>query len=178
MTDSYDVVAGRWPEAYNEIVLVLDDKNSVPSTVLYQLGVLSDEEYKEIQDALEAGEEAPEPSWSYDDLMGKTFQLVPACNYYVDNGDGTFTDVHDDPSYQQELYDGGIPLTVSGIIRPQDGSENASIQTNLAYTPRADGLSHRSHRSERRCQSAGSQPRDERAHRRGIHSVRRCCESS
>ena len=134
VTDSYDVVAGRWPEAYNEIVLVLDDKNSVPSTVLYQLGVLSDEEYKEIQDALEAGEEAPEPSWSYDELMGKTFQLVPACNYYVDNGDGTFTDVHDDPSYQQELYDGGIPLTVSGIIRPQDGSENASIQTNLAYT--------------------------------------------
>lgn len=134
VTDSYDVVAGRWPEAYNEIMLVLDDKNSVPSTVLYQLGVLSDEEYKEIQDALEAGEEAPEPSWSYDDLMGKTFQLVPACNYYVDNGDGTFTDVHDDPSYQQELYDGGIPLTVSGIIRPQDGSENASIQTNLAYT--------------------------------------------
>lgn len=134
VTDSYDVIAGRWPEAYNEIVLVLDDKNSVPSTVLYQLGVLSDEEYKEIQDALEAGEEAPEPSWSYDDLMGKTFQLVPACNYYVDNGDGTFTDVHDDPSYQQELYDGGIPLTVSGIIRPQDGSENASIQTNLAYT--------------------------------------------
>lgn len=134
VTDSYDVIAGRWPEAYNEIVLVLDDKNSIPSTVLYQLGVLSDDEYKEIQDALEAGEEAPEPSWSYEDLMGKTFQLVPACNYYVDNGDGTFTDVHDDPTYQQELYNGGIPLTVSGIIRPQDGSENASIQTNLAYT--------------------------------------------
>ena len=134
VTDSYDVVAGRWPEAYNEVVLVLDDKNSIQSSVLYQLGLISDDDYKAIQDALAAGEEAAEPSWSYDTLMGKTFQLVPACDYYKDNGDGTFTDVRDDASQQQALYDGGIPLKVSGIIRPKDGSENASIQANVAYT--------------------------------------------
>ena len=134
VTDSYDVVAGRWPEAYDEVVLVLDDKNSIQSSVLYQLGLISDDDYKAIQDALAAGEEAAEPSWSYDTLMGKTFQLVPACDYYKDNGDGTFTDVRDDVSQQQALYDGGIPLKVSGIIRPKDGSENASIQANVAYT--------------------------------------------
>ena len=134
VTDSYDVVAGRWPEAYNEVVLVLDDKNSIQSSVLYQLGLISDEQYDGILDALEAGEEAETPSWSYEDVMQKQFRLVPACNYYVDDGDGTFTDVRDDVSYQQQLYDGGIPLTVSGVIRPKDGSENASIQASVAYT--------------------------------------------
>lgn len=134
VSDSYDVVAGSWPDAYNEVVLVLDDKNSIPSSVLYQLGILSDDEYDAIRDALAAGEEADEPSWNYDDLLNKSFQLVPACDYYIDDGDGTFTDVHDDLAYQQQLYDGGLTLTVSGIIRPKDGSENASIQTNVAYT--------------------------------------------
>ena len=134
VTDSYDVVAGRWPEAYNEVVLVLDDKNSIQSSVLYQLGLISDEQYDGILDALEAGEEAETPSWSYEDVMQKQFRLVPACNYYVDDGDGTFTDVRDDVSYQQQLYDGGIPLTVSGVIRPKDGSENVSIQASVAYT--------------------------------------------
>ena len=134
VTDSYDVVAGRWPEAYNEVVLVLDDKNSIQSSVLYQLGLISDEQYDGILDALEAGEEAETPSWSYEDVMQKQFRLVPACNYYVDDGDGTFTDVREDVSYQQQLYDGGVPLTVSGVIRPKDGSENVSIQASVAYT--------------------------------------------
>lgn len=134
VTDSYDVVAGSWPDAYNEVVLVLDDENSIPSDVLYQLGLIDDDTYDGILDALEAGEDAEEPSWSYDTLLGKSFKLVPACDFYKDNGDGTFTDVRDDVSRQQELYDGGIPLSVSGIIRPKDGSENASIQSNVAYT--------------------------------------------
>lgn len=134
ISDSYDMVCGKWPEAYNEVVLVLDDKNSIPSSVLYQLGVLSSDDYDAILDALDAGEEADTPSWSYDDLMNKRFRLVPACDYYIDNGDGTFKDVHDDLSYQQQMYDNGLELVVSGIIRPKDGSENASIQSNVAYT--------------------------------------------
>lgn len=134
ISDSYDMVCGKWPEAYNEVVLVLDDKNSIPSSVLYQLGVLSSDDYDAILDALDAGEEAETPSWSYDDLMNKRFRLVPACDYYIDNGDGTFKDVHDDLSYQQQMYDNGLELVVSGIIRPKDGSENASIQSNVAYT--------------------------------------------
>lgn len=134
VSDSYDVVSGRWPEAYNEVVLVLDDKNSIPTSVLYQLGVIDDDTYKAIQDALDAGEEADTPSWSYEDLMNKSFRLVPACDYYIDNGDGTFKDVHDDLSYQQQMYDNGLQLVVSGIVRPKDGSENASIQSNVAYT--------------------------------------------
>lgn len=134
ISDSYDMVCGKWPEAYNEVVLVLDDKNSIPSSVLYQLGVLSSDDYDAILDVLDAGEEADTPSWSYDDLMNKRFRLVPACDYYIDNGDGTFKDVHDDLSYQQQMYDNGLELVVSGIIRPKDGSENASIQSNVAYT--------------------------------------------
>lgn len=134
ISDSYDMVCGKWPEAYNEVVLVLDDKNSIPSSVLYQLGVLSSDDYDAILEALDAGEEADTPSWSYDDLMNKRFRLVPACDYYIDNGDGTFKDVHDDLSYQQQMYDNGLELVVSGIIRPKDGSENASIQSNVAYT--------------------------------------------
>lgn len=134
VSDSYDVVAGSWPDSYDEVVLVLDDENSIPSSVLYQLGVIDDDTYDNILDALEKGEKAPEPSWDYDDLLTKTFRLVPACDYYVQNDDGTFSDAHDDAGRQQTLYDNGIPLTVSGIIRPKDGSENASLQSSVGYT--------------------------------------------
>lgn len=134
VSDSYDVVAGSWPDAYNEVVLVMDDKNSISSSVLYQIGVIDDDTYDSILDALADNKKAEEPSWTYDDLLQKTFRLVPVCDYYIQNDDGTFSDTHDDAANQQTLYDNGIPLTVSGIIRPKDGSENASLQSAIGYT--------------------------------------------
>lgn len=66
--------------------------------------------------------------------MDKTFRLVPACDYYEKQDDGTYKNVKDDARKLQALYDKGIELQVVGIIRPKDGSENNAITANVGYT--------------------------------------------
>ena len=73
VTESYDVLYGSWPQEYNQVVLVLDESNAIPTTVLYQLGFLTEDQFQSIQDQIEAGEDPEVPSWSYEDLCGRTF---------------------------------------------------------------------------------------------------------
>lgn len=134
VTDSYDVVYGTWPKAANEVVLVLDEKNGIQSNVLYQLGLISEDDYDAIFDALEADKKPKAITYDYQSLCGKTFKLVPACDYYVAQEDGTFADMHDDAAYQETLYNSGMDLNVVGIIRPKNGAENRPIQGTVGYT--------------------------------------------
>ncbi len=84
VTDSYDLLYGAWPEAYNEVVLVLDEQNSIPTDTLYQLGLLTGDEYEEIRTQIEDGEEPEAFEWDYADACDRTFWLVPACDRYTE----------------------------------------------------------------------------------------------
>ncbi|MEA4964607.1 MAG: ABC transporter ATP-binding protein/permease [Oscillospiraceae bacterium] len=133
-TDSYDVLYGSWPQSYNEVVLVLDENNSISTSVLYQLGLITKDQYQNIEDQIENGEEADVPDWSYEDLNGYTFYLIPSCDYYVNNEDGTFTNVGEDTAYEQQLIDSSIKLKVVGVVRPVEDAANASLTSAVAYT--------------------------------------------
>ena len=85
ITDSYDVLYGQWPEKYNEIVLVLNENNGIPAGTLYQLGLITKEEYDKASKKIEEGKDADEISFDYEDICGHTFYLVPACDHYVKN---------------------------------------------------------------------------------------------
>lgn len=134
--DSYDVVAGEYPQKYDEVVLVLDEKNEISTTMLYSLGLIPEEDYSAMIEAINNGEEfeSKEYSWSYDELLGRNFWLVPACDYYEDNGDGTWNYIGDDPIKREQLAENGITLTVSGIIRPKEDTDTASISGAVGYT--------------------------------------------
>lgn len=132
--DSYDLVDGSWPKSAEEVVLVLDENNSVPTSTLYQLGLISEDDYDKIFDELEKDKKPKALSWSYEDILGKTFRLVPASDFYVKNDDGTFKSVKDDAAYEKALYDDGMPLKIVGVIRPKDGSENQALQKSIGYT--------------------------------------------
>ena len=134
VTESYDVLYGSWPQEYNQVVLVLDESNAIPTTVLYQLGFLTEDQFQSIQDQIEAGEDPEVPSWSYEDLCGRTFRLVPACDFYEDGEDGLFTYLGDNEAYTQQLFDNGLELEIVGVIRPKEDAANASLNANVAYT--------------------------------------------
>ena len=87
--DNYDVVHGSWCSEYNEVVLVLDDNSSVSAEALYQLGIITAEEYTENANKIKESGEAPETMFSYEDICSRRFYLVPACDRYRSNGDGT-----------------------------------------------------------------------------------------
>lgn len=134
ITDSYDLIYGAWPESYDEAVLVLGRNNTVQTATLYQLGLITAKEYTDIADAVDSGEETPELKLDYADVCAHTFYLVPACDRYSENEDGTFTYIADDSIELERLLDDALELKISGIIRPKEGANNATLTTAVAYT--------------------------------------------
>ena len=134
VTDNYDVVYGSWPQKENEVVLVLNKENTISAKTLYQLGLITEDQYQDAADKIEAGEEADEIHFSYEDACDHVFYLVPACDQYLENENGTFTKIEDVALNEETLLDNALELTISGIIRPKEDASNASIQTAVAYT--------------------------------------------
>ncbi len=134
VTDSYDLLYGSWPESYDEVVLVLDDENSVSTSVLYQIGLISDEQYQEIVDAVDNGEEEiTEVTLDYSEVVGTTFKLVTFSDYYTENEDGTFSDASESYATLNEVIDNGLTLTVTGIIRANEDA-TTTISSAIGYT--------------------------------------------
>lgn len=128
--DSYDLLDGSWPSKATDVVLVLDDNNAIPSGILYQLGLISADQYREAADAIADDKE----DWSYDELVGRTLTLVNASDRYVDNGNGTFSYRETSDSNMSALKDSGLELKVSGVVRPAKDAQNATISTAVGYT--------------------------------------------
>ncbi len=134
VTDSYDMIYGDWPEEYNEVVLVLNDNNSISAETLYQLGLITSEQYNDAVEAIENGGDAEEISFDYADICSHTFYLVSACDHYIENDDGTFTYIDDTALYEDELLENATELKITGVIRPTEDADNADITTAVAYT--------------------------------------------
>lgn len=134
ITDNYDLVHGEWPDQHDEVVLVLNRDGGIPTATLYQLGLITAEEYEEIADQVDA-EEDPEPTqFAYQSLMEHSFYLVLSSDTYEENEDGTFTFTGDDRSKERERIENAIPLTVTGIIRPVPDTDNATLSSGVGYT--------------------------------------------
>ena len=131
--DNYDVLAGKWPESYDEVVLVLDRDNTLPVETMYQLGLMDGKTYQEIATKIEMGEEAPDFSWSFDDALNRTFYLVTASDHYAENEDGTFRYLDDSYLDQEALMENAVELKVTGIIRPKEDAAAADISAAVGY---------------------------------------------
>lgn len=135
-TDSYELLSGAWPQKLDEVVLVLDENNELPTTALYALGMIPSAEYDEIIEAIEKGEEYEAKTYSYDykDILTQEFYLIPASDYYQKNTHGTFDAVGDTQASLEELAENAVRLKVAGIIRPVPDAANATITGAVGYT--------------------------------------------
>ncbi len=136
--DQYEVIYGTYPQAYNEIVLIVDENNEISDIVLYSLGLKTTEEMKADLAASMKGENenTSSESWSYEEICGKTFKLILPADFYQQNADGTYTDLSKTEKGLSFLYqsDKAIELKVSGILRP-NGEAVASMMTgSIGYT--------------------------------------------
>lgn len=134
ITDSYDVLYGSWPMEYDEVVLILNKNNSISAETLYQLGIITSEQYNDAAQKIKNGEEADEISFDYEELLKHELYLVLACDHYIDNGDGTFTYIDSSSLDEEALLKNAVPLKITGIIRPDQDADNASITTAVGYT--------------------------------------------
>ncbi|MBQ3513305.1 MAG: ABC transporter ATP-binding protein/permease [Lachnospiraceae bacterium] len=133
----YDVVYGEWPNSYNEIVLVLDENNELDDMTLYALGLESREKMDEIMAAAKDGKELvnDNKSWTYEEICDMEFITIlnSECFTYDENT-GTYTDLRETEAGLQYLYDNGIPLKVTGIIRPNEDTTVPMLTGSIAYT--------------------------------------------
>ena len=134
--DSYDLLYGDWPTAYDEVILTLDQNNEISATTLYQLGILPSAEYKELMTKIENGEEIKLESkiWKYEDICNQEFYMIPDCDTYISNGNGTFTSIKDNVNEMEKLLDNAIKLKITGVVRPKEDAKNASITSAIGYT--------------------------------------------
>ena len=111
--DNYDLLAGKFSENKNEVVLVLDSKNRIDTTLLDALGI--DSKVKKV---------------SYNELIGKEFKIVKNNDYYINLGNDTYIP---NQNYE-ELYnnENNITIKIVGIIRGKKGNKLANIMTVMA----------------------------------------------
>ena len=137
--DQYDLLEGSWPNEYDEVILIVNEKNEVDDLTLFALGLLSQKEIDAIIDAAAKGEtlENDNRKWTYQELIGRTYKTILPCSYYQDfDKDGIFTDMSKVDGILSNLYDGNeaIELKISGIIRPKKDSDAQMLREGIGYT--------------------------------------------
>ena len=127
----YDVIGGRYPTAYNEIVMVVDTYNNISITALEQFGV---DVYQRNADGSVVKDENDKPvyrqSISFDDILSQEFKLIYNNDYYTKGADDYFTI----NSASEELYNKGETLKVVGILRVKPNSMVSFFGSSFCYT--------------------------------------------
>ncbi len=133
----YEVIDGRWPAAYNEIVLVVDKNNEVDDLTLYALGLKTEADINAIFDAAVTGEtlQNAKQSWTYEELRGLTFRVVLNGDCFVkEEHSGTYVDLRKTDAGLRYLYDNGINLKITGILRAKEDVNSPMLKGSIGYT--------------------------------------------
>ena len=144
----YDVLAGDWPQAYNEVVLVADSNNRINDLYLYALGIKDPQELSDMIGKIFSGKgdevTTESVAMSYEELMDQTFTLVVAGDLWHAETDGTYTYMGDpdkNEAYIRALMEESdteasntVTLRVSGIIRPKKDAAATSVSGVVGYT--------------------------------------------
>nr|WP_294493097.1 ABC transporter ATP-binding protein/permease [uncultured Mediterraneibacter sp.] len=134
----YDVKAGRWPQNYNECVLVLTSGGSMSDFMLYTMGLRDPLELDEMVDQFinEENIDVPEDigTYDYDNITGITFKLVNSADYYeYDSQYGVWTDKSGNDDYMKKLVENGEDLTIVGVVQPSEDANASALNPGLNY---------------------------------------------
>lgn len=139
LTSQYDVLAGHWPQSYNEVVLVADENNQITDVTLYSLGLKDASELSDLQSLMKdptSQIDAEEKSYTYDELMDLSFRLILPADYYkYDESTNRWNNMSENDEYLSSLYDNGIELKICGIVRPSEDAVATSMTAGtIGYT--------------------------------------------
>lgn len=136
LESQYDTVSGRWPESFNEVILIVDENNRVSDYMLYSLGLLSQEELSEnFQSVLEGKESklSDIPTYSNEELLGMTFKLVLNTDLY-EKENNLWMNRSDDQAFVDEVVANGEDMEIVGIMRPNPEAVATGETGSIGYT--------------------------------------------
>lgn len=135
----YDVLYGRWPESYDEVVLIVSENNEISDLVMYAMGLKTEQEMTDAMQAAMNQEtiEKSDANWSYEELCGQSFQLILPFETYSKDADGSWTDLSQTEAGMDYLYGSdevGTTLKIVGVLRPNPNAANSMVRGSLGYT--------------------------------------------
>ena len=146
-----DVVAGEWPDSYDEALLVLSGDGKITDYTLYGLDVYDSTALEPMfRDVLE-GKDASIPEehvdFSYEDALGMTFRvLAPSETYQKNEEQGSWTDMSDDSEFMKDRIANGVELKIVGVVQPKEGADMTLLSEGVAY--KGDLVRHLSDQAE------------------------------
>ncbi len=136
LQSQYDVLAGKWPENYNEVVLIVDENNEISDYTLYALGILDQDELEEKHEKIQNGEEVEDveqKEYTYEELLNTKFKVLLNTDYYEKDED-IWIDKSEDDEYIKEKIKDAEEIEVVGIIRPSEGTVATAMSGAIGYT--------------------------------------------
>lgn len=132
LKQQFDLVAGSWPKAYNEMVLNVGKNNTISDYTLFSLGILSQDDLKEQFHNMTSGKEVHFEEREYDtkDFIGLTFKLVPNSSYYVKEN-GIWINKSEDSEYMRNLLASSEEVKIVGVIRQNEEAVASSRDYGL-----------------------------------------------
>ncbi|MCL2137191.1 MAG: ABC transporter ATP-binding protein/permease [Coriobacteriia bacterium] len=136
----YNVLAGRWPESYNECVLVVVGRNLTSDYVMYTLGLrdpaILDQMLEDFINQKEVLIPIDDRVFSYEDIMDVDLRLVLASDYYsYDETYEVYVDHREDESYLKGLVADSERLRIVGIVGSNPDSDLSPLRPGINYTP-------------------------------------------
>ena len=136
LKEQYDVIAGKWPENYNEVVLIVDENSQITDYTLYALGLKSQDELAKKWKAIENGEKVEseeETTYSYDELLNLKFKLLLNTDYY-EKENGIWLDKSENEEYMKQKIANAEEIKVVGILKQNEEAIKTNTTGVIGYT--------------------------------------------
>ncbi|MCX8724227.1 ATP-binding cassette domain-containing protein [Lactobacillus sp. B4005] len=115
LKDNYQLLSGTWPKKATDLVMVVDNKNSLNLNVLKNIGI-----------KIKSGEKI-----DYHKVIGKEFKVVSNNNYYQELPTGMFIPKKPD----RAMYGNSkIKLRLVSVIRPKSADSMALLSEGIVYS--------------------------------------------
>ena len=138
MDSQYEVVSGRMPNAWNEVVIIVDENNRIMDYTLYALGILDMDELQEALMKKLQGEDVQIDTsiheYSYSDFIGLNFKILPSTEYYKQDASGNWVDMSKDELFMTTKVNAAENVSIVGILRPLPDSAAGSGTGVIGYT--------------------------------------------
>ena len=130
----YDILEGKLPENYNEVVLITTKENELSDYVLYNLGVLDKNELKENMKKAENGEkkETKAKAYSYKDFIGLEYKILLNTDYYKKEGN-IYVNAIDNENFIKDRLKDAEKIKIVGIIKPKENVTSTDDTGSVGY---------------------------------------------
>ena len=134
----YEVVDGKWPEAADEVILVLDKYNEITDITLFSLGLISKQDMiKTITMAMNGKENTElnlKESYSFEEILNKQFKLLLNSDFYICNTEGVWVDIREESISIDSKLNQALDVKIVGIVKPTEEATSSPISGTLGYT--------------------------------------------